>query len=98
MKSPPIFVTRQVGTDDEDAAEIVGTTPRTGGTVIMYTLRFARTSARLPSGDKMTSSGVGGGPWAPGSGGGAGAVTLTIGLTSVPSKRIDSSPSDPAQT
>ena len=35
MKSPPTFVRRHVGTDDEAAAETVGAVPATGGTVIM---------------------------------------------------------------
>ncbi|MEZ5317143.1 MAG: hypothetical protein R2752_07045 [Vicinamibacterales bacterium] len=93
MKSPPTRVRRHVGTEDDEAAEIVGASPPTGGTVTMNTLRFARTSARRPSGESSTSSGVGGRP-----GPVDGAVTLTIVFTSVPSNRIDSSPSDPAQT
>ncbi len=35
MKSPPTFVSRQVGIDDDAAAETVGALPATGGTVIM---------------------------------------------------------------
>ena len=35
MKSPPTFVSRHVGTDEEEAADTVGTFPVTGGTVIM---------------------------------------------------------------
>ena len=35
MKSPPTFVRRQVGIDEEAAADTVGAAPATGGTVIM---------------------------------------------------------------
>jgi hypothetical protein len=56
-KSPPTVVSRRVGTDRGPGQETVGAAPPTGGTVIMYTLRFARTSAREPSGESSTSSG-----------------------------------------
>jgi hypothetical protein len=35
MKSPPTFVRRHVGIDDDAAADTVGAAPATGGTVIM---------------------------------------------------------------
>src|SRR5262245_60039614 len=94
MKSPPTFVSRQLGSDPPAAAETVGTAgPPIGGTVAMKTLRLARISARRPSGDNRTSSGtdVAGAP--PAVGGGAGAVTLRTVLKSVPSRRTESKPS-----
>ena len=81
MKSPPTSVRRQVGIADDEAADTVGAVPTVGGTVIMKTLRLARTSARRPSGDSTTSSGTGGPPRPPVDG----AVTLTTVRMSVPS-------------
>ena len=81
MKSPPMYVRRRVGTADDAATETVAGVPPTGGTVIMKTLRFARTSARLPSGESTTSSGA---PPLPGTPA-MGAVTFTTVRTSVPS-------------
>src|SRR5690349_23570080 len=96
MKSPPTFVNRQLGSDPPVAAETVGTEgPPIGGTVTMYTLRFARTSARRPSGDSRTSSGVAVAAAPPAVGGGAGAVTFSTVLKSVPSRRTESKPSLP---
>ena len=59
MKSPPTRVSRHVGTTDDDATDTVGASPPTGGTVIMNTLRLARTNALVPSGERSTSSAVG---------------------------------------
>src|SRR6185503_1397588 len=96
MKSPPTFVKRQLGSDPPVAAETVGTAgPPIGGTVTMYTLRFARTSARRPSGESSTSSGVEVAGAPPAAGGGAGAVTFSTVLKSVPSMRTERSPSAP---
>src|SRR5687768_9293532 len=101
MKSPPMRDSRTVGTPAPDTL-IGGDTPTIGGTVIMYTLLFATTSARLPSGESSTSSGVGGGggvaPGGSGFAGGGGAATRTTTFRSLPSKRIDTSPSLPAHT
>ena len=72
---------RRVGTDERAATETVGASPPVGGTVIVKTLRLARTTARLPSGESTTSSGAGRLP-GPGR---AGAVTLTSVRMSVPS-------------
>ena len=68
----------------------------------MNTLLLASTSARLPSGERTTSSGDGGGggvaPGGSGCAGGGGPATRTTTLRSVPSKRIETSPSLPAHT
>ena len=85
-------VSRRVGIEDEDDTETVGASPPTGGTVIMNTFRFTRTNARRPSGDSTTSSGV------PLPRPDEGALTFTTVRTSVPSKRIDKSPSLSAHT
>src|SRR3954463_14182500 len=101
MKSPPTFVRRAVGTTEFDVTATAGAWPTTGGTAIRYTLLSASTSARRPSGESNTSSGTGGGgvkPGGSGTNGGGGAATRTTTLRSVPSKRIDTSPSWPAQT
>ena len=102
MKSPPTFVSRIVGTTELDVTDTGDDCPTTGGTVIRYTLRSAATNARLPSGESTTSSGSGGGggvaPGGSGKAGGGGADTRTTTLRSVPSRRIDTSPSVPAQT
>src|SRR5688572_8718960 len=97
MKSPATRVSLQVGTAEEAFTETAGaSSPPTGGTVIMNTLLLARASARDPSGEISTSSGGGVLPGAPPGAGGP--VTRTTVLMSVPSYRIESRPSDPAQT
>ena len=69
-----------MGTVVEPATDTVAGFPPTGGTVIMKTLRLARTMARRPSGESTTSSGVALPP-----GPAEGAVTFTMVRTSVPS-------------
>jgi hypothetical protein len=101
MKSPPTLVSRTVGTALPDTA-MAGACPTTGGTVMRKTLLLASTSACFPSGESSTSSGEGGvggvAPGGSGCAGGGGPATRTTTLRSVPSNRIDTSPSFPAHT